>query len=198
MAYDPVKAHEYYVNYRKKGLKKGRKKGTKTAKAKTVTLLGQSVVGLNDAGKVEAAVIKDRIKKEMNAALASATTEEEKAQIRAEYSRKAQQEISALKGNSQYAKVYKTRAKSGSAKEGGSSGSSKGASSKGEKSEKATTGGKTGGKAKATPKVSKKTLATLRTQISTLRQLALTASAPQKMRMTTIINNLLRTLKNLA
>lgn len=26
MAYDPVKAHEYYVNYRKQGRKKGRKK----------------------------------------------------------------------------------------------------------------------------------------------------------------------------
>ena len=52
MAYDPVKAHEYYMKYRKKGLKKGRKKGKKAAQT---SLLGVSVSGLNSDGAIEAA-----------------------------------------------------------------------------------------------------------------------------------------------
>lgn len=31
MAYDPVKAHEYYINYRKHGRKKGRRKAAPEA-----------------------------------------------------------------------------------------------------------------------------------------------------------------------
>ena len=113
MAYDPVKAHEYYEQYRKKGLKKGRKKGkSKTTtgkkkgskKAKTLSLLGVSAAGLNDEGRMQAALVREQYKSQMNAALAGAKTEEERQQVRLEYSRKAQQAINDLKGSAEYAK----------------------------------------------------------------------------------------------
>jgi hypothetical protein len=93
MAYDKQKAHEYYEKYRKKGLLKGRKKGKaktkgKAKKAKQESLVGVSTSGLNEKGKIEAAFIKDDMKKQMNAALSKATTEEERRQIKRDYSLK--------------------------------------------------------------------------------------------------------------
>lgn len=127
MAYDAAKAHEYYINYRKKGLKKGRKKGT--GKAKTTGLLGVSAAGLNSDGAVEAAVIKDRIKKEMNEKLKGAKTEAEKIAIRKEYAKKANDEIAKLRSDPRFArakaaKASSSKGSSGSKSSGGSRGSS--------------------------------------------------------------------------
>ena len=110
MAYDPVKAHEYYVKYRKKGIKKGRKKGKKS----TSSLVGTSTAGLNADGRVEAALIKDRLKKEMNSALAKAKTDAEKEQIRREFSKKANAEIAKLKADPKFAKAKASKASKGS------------------------------------------------------------------------------------
>ena len=104
MAYDPVKAHEYYMKYRKKGLKKGRKKG------RTVSLRGVSAYGLNSDGAVEAAYIKERLKAEMNAKLKGAKTDAERMAIQKEYAKKANAEIAKLKADPKYAKAKATRA----------------------------------------------------------------------------------------
>lgn len=138
MAYDKQKAHEYYMQYRKKGLKKGRKKGTgkkKTgAKAKKTSLLAQTTSGLNDSGKIQAALVKEKLTAEMNAALSKATTQEEKDAIRVEYSQKAQQEIASLKNNPEYAQAKKEKLKSSTGKKSsGGSSSSKGGESSTEK-----------------------------------------------------------------
>lgn len=110
MAYDPVKAHEYYVKYRKKGLKKGRKKGRKT-KAKQISLVGLSTAGLNDSGKMQASLLKENIKAEMNAAIAKETDPVKKEALRQEYQKKALNEISKLKADPQYAKPKTQKAK---------------------------------------------------------------------------------------
>ena len=113
MAYDPKKAHEYYLKYRKKGLKKGRKKGRRRAtKPKQVSLIGISTGGLNDAGKMQAALIKDRVKKEMNEALQKETDPVKREAIRQEYQNKALEQVSALKADAQYAKPKSTRSSS--------------------------------------------------------------------------------------
>jgi hypothetical protein len=130
MAYDPVKAHEYYTNYRKKGLKKGRKKGKgKTSNAKKgrqTTLLGTSAAGLNDEGRIQAALIREKLKKQMNEALKKAKTDEEKEKIRIEYSRKAQQELTALKNDPKYAKPKAQKAPKSTSSSAKSSSSEKG------------------------------------------------------------------------
>lgn len=59
--YDPVKAHEYYENYRKKGLKKGRSKKTPEEQALAQR---KSTKGLNDMGKAAAEEVKEAIKAE--------------------------------------------------------------------------------------------------------------------------------------
>lgn len=132
MAYDKQKAHEYYMQYRKKGLKKGRTKGTgkkKTgAKVKKTNLLGQTTSGLNDSGRIQAALVKEKMTAEMNAALAKATTQEEKDAIRVEYSQKAQEQIASLKNDPKYAQAKKESAKgskgsTGKKSSGGSSSS---------------------------------------------------------------------------
>lgn len=135
MAYDPVKAHEYYVKYRKKGLKKGRKKGK--GKVKTVSLLGTSTANLNDEGRIQAALIKEKLKKEMNEALKKATTDEEKEKIRIEYSRKAMQQIAALRNDSKYAKPKAVKKTTGNSRS--SSGSSRAKSSASGQKTKETT-----------------------------------------------------------
>lgn len=56
--YDPVKAHEYYINYRKKGLLKGRKKKTPQEIA---LARRKSTKGLNEMGKAVAQMVKDQI-----------------------------------------------------------------------------------------------------------------------------------------
>lgn len=132
MAYDKQKAHGYYMQYRKKGLKKGRTKGTgkkKTgAKVKKTNLLGQTTSGLNDSGRIQAALVKEKMTAEMNAALAKATTQEEKDAIRVEYSQKAQEQIASLKNDPKYAQAKKESAKgskgsTGKKSSGGSSSS---------------------------------------------------------------------------
>ena len=115
MAYDKAKAHEYYEKYRKKGLKKGRKKGKKkTAAAKkrksTESLVGLSSSGLNDAGKMQAALVKQDLKKKMNEALEKAGSEEEKAKVRQSYHTLALQEFQKLKADAKYAQPKKTNA----------------------------------------------------------------------------------------
>ena len=115
MAYDKQKAHEYYIKYRKKGLLKGRKKGKAKTKgkakiAKQESLVGVSTSGLNEKGKIEAALIKDDMKKQMNAALSKATTDEERQQIKRDYSLKAVQAINDLKNSSDYAQPKKAKA----------------------------------------------------------------------------------------
>ena len=103
MAYDKAKAHQYYIEYRKKGLLKGRKKSDKkskkssTKKGKTESLVGVSSSGLNAEGIVEANSIKANMKKEMNEALKGAKTDEEKKAIIADYSKKTASAIEALK-----------------------------------------------------------------------------------------------------
>lgn len=115
MAYDKVKAHEYYEKYRKKDLKKGRKKGKKkTVAAKkrksTESLVGLSSAGLNDAGKMQAALVKQDLKKKMNEALEKAGSEEEKAKVRQSYHALALQEFQKLKADAKYAQPKKTKA----------------------------------------------------------------------------------------
>lgn len=102
MAYDPVKAHEYYEKYRKKGLKKGRKKGRKkttSSKAKTQTLIGFSSSGLNDNGKMQWAIKKKDLQDEMNAELAKAKTPEERQAIRSDYQNRALQTLQEMKSD---------------------------------------------------------------------------------------------------
>ena len=121
MAYDPVKAHEYYMKYRKKGLKKGRKKGS--SKKSTANIVGLSTVGLNDAGKMEVALLKEDLKKKMNAELAGAKTDIEKAEIRKKFQQQALEAVQKIKGDSKYAKPKATRASSASSKSSRSTGS---------------------------------------------------------------------------
>lgn len=149
MAYDKQKAHEYYINYTKKGLLKGRKKGKKkktsgkkgrkkSTAAKTQSLLGVTAYGLNDAGRIQAGLVKEKMKAEMNAALKSAGSDAEKEKIRVEYSQKAQQQIAALKNDPQYAAAKKTSSGKSSSKSGSSksSGENKSSSSKKNKASK--------------------------------------------------------------
>lgn len=135
MAYDPVKAHEYYLQFKKKGLKKGRKKGKKKAtakKGKQTNLVGLSNSGLNDAGKMQWAMTKEKLKNEMNVAMSKAKTQEEKDKIRSEYQNKALAELSRMKSDSATAKAKKEKAAKSSSK--GSKSSSKGSSKSGSKS----------------------------------------------------------------
>lgn len=144
MAYDAAKAHEYYLKYKKKGLKKGRKKGAK--KAKQQNLVGLSTGGLNDQGKMQWAMTKDKLKSEMNAALAKAKTPEEKDKIRAEYQNKALAELTKMKGDTSLAQAKKAKAastksassKGSSAKSGSSKSSAKSSSSGSSKSSAST------------------------------------------------------------
>lgn len=130
MAYDAAKAHDYYENYVKKGKKKGRKKGKskKKTSSKATKLVGLSTAGLNDAGKMEVALVKERLQAEMNEALKKAATPAEKEKVRKEYQNKALKEISDIKSNASYATAKKSSTKKATGK---SSSSSKGSSSSG-------------------------------------------------------------------
>lgn len=138
MAYDKQAAHEYYENYTKKGKKKGRKTGSsKKSSSKTTKLIGLSTAGLNDQGKMEFALMKEKLQTEMNTALKGAKTEAEKQAVRLEYQNRALQEITNIKNNPQYAKPKSTKSSktsgsksSGSSKGNSSSKSSSGSSSK--------------------------------------------------------------------
>lgn len=144
MAYDAAKAHEYYEKYRKKGLLKGRakgatkkkstkKKGSKKSTKKT-NLVGLSTAGLNDEGKMQWAMAKEKLSSDMNAALGKAKTQEEKDKIRSEYQNKAMQELKKMKSDSSLAKEKKTSTKSSSKSSSSKGSSSKGSSSKSSKS----------------------------------------------------------------
>lgn len=140
MAYDKAKAHQYYMEYRKKGLLKGRKKGkAKTSKkgsskkAKTESIVKASS-GLTVEGTIEANNIKASMKKEMNEALKGAKTDEEKKAIIADYSKKQASALDALKKDPKYAsakaqKASASKSKSGGTKSGGSGKTSSGKSS---------------------------------------------------------------------
>ena len=144
MAYDPIKAHEYYMKYRKKGLLKGRKKGKAKTSKKTSTkkqsLLGLSTAGLNDTGKMQWAMAKDNLTKQMNTALAKATTDEEKQKIRSDYQNKALAELQKIKADPSMAQAKKASTK-GSAGKSSSKGSS-GGTSKSTNTAKSATKGK--------------------------------------------------------
>ena len=131
MAYDAAKAHEYYENYTKKGKKKGRKKGKKKTSAKTTRIIGLTTAGLNDAGKMEVALVKEKLQAEMNAALKGAKNQAEKDAIRKEYQNKALQEIRNIRSKSEFAKEKTTSSKGSSKAAGGSSKSNGGSKSSG-------------------------------------------------------------------
>lgn len=201
MAYDAQKAHEYYINYRKKGLKKGRKKGTGASKA-TATLLGTSISGLNDEGRIQASLIKEKLKKVMNEALKKAKTDEEREKIRLEYSRKAVQQIAALKADSRYARPKATKSSSGSKGSGGSSKSSGGSQASGEQSKATAT------KATATMKkapltfsydnsgeISEQAISNLTLKAEALMALAKTMPAEAKKRVAQTVESIIEQLK---
>lgn len=191
MAYDAAKAHEYYVNYRKKGLKKGRKKGKGTT-AKTSTLLGSNAYGLNDDGRVQAALIKEKIKKEMNEALKSAGSDEEKEKIRVEYSKKAMQQIAALRNDPKYAKPKTAKASSSkSSKSSKSSGTSSKSSSS---SSKATTKPKPAGADDASV-VSKQLVSSLTTRAEKLISIAKTLPPEMKEKVAQTVEGIIEQLK---
>jgi hypothetical protein len=179
MAYDKEKAHEYYLKYRKKGLKKGRKKG-KGKKAASASLLGTSVSGLNPAGKIQAGLIKENMKKEMNAALSKASTQEEKDKIRADYSMKAQEQIAALKNNPQYAAPQKAKAAKATK-------AAKGSAEKSGKAEKAS--------AASVSAANQKAIRTIRNQLEILQKFTKTATPERKREMLNVMQALLDTLK---
>ena len=156
---------EYYEKYRKKGTKKGRKKGSTTTTSKTSSLLGINISGFNDEGRIQAALIKDKLKSQMNTALKSAKSDEEREKIRLEYSRKAAQQIAALRAKPEYAKAKATSTKS-------SSGSSK--------SNKTTSSGTTRNTSSGS---STKTKATTTTQATYDNSAELTEDAVSKLTM---------------
>lgn len=160
MAYDKAKAHDYYEKYTKKGLKKGRKKGKKKAKStkiKTQSLIGVSSGGLNSDGAIEAALVKDRIKKEMNEALKNAKTDAECDDIKRAYSKKANAEIEKLKHDPKFAKVTQKKEKKQKAPKSPKSSSSKGSSSRVSSSKSSSS--KASSSKSATPKSSVSTKA---------------------------------------
>lgn len=129
-------AKEYYEKYRKKGLKKGRKRGkgkvaTKKSKAKVKTenIVGVSSSGLNEAGAVQFALAKDKLKKEMNEALTNETDPTKREAIKREYHQKMLAESQKLKSDPQYAKA-KAQSKTSGAKANKTSNKSKGKKSK--------------------------------------------------------------------
>lgn len=161
-------AREYYQKYRKKGLKKGRKKGTK--KPKTVSLIGVGGSGLNDEGRIQAALIKERLKTEMNAALVKETDPAKREAIRVEYSRKAQQQMNALKSDPKYAKPTKEKTtKEKTAKSSGGKASKEKAS--GGTSEKTGGGTKSSTQKAAKSSTKKQNLTNIKTRVSDLSTL---------------------------
>lgn len=134
---------EYYEKYRKKGTKKGRKKGSsKKTSTKTTNLVGVSNSGLNDEGKMELALVKEKLKKQMNEELTKAGSDAEKDEIRRKYQKQALDAVAKLKQDSRYAKPQTAKEKA--AKTGGSSGSSKSGGSR-SSSGSGSSGGRSGG-----------------------------------------------------
>ena len=126
MAYDPVKAHEYYIIYRKKGLKKGRKKGKGKTTTPKSSLVGLGTAGLNDAGKMQWAMLKKELNEQMNAELDGVTDIQQRKDIISRYQNQALAALQKIKSDPGYATPKKAKA-SGSSKSSShkSSGSSK-------------------------------------------------------------------------
>lgn len=194
---------EYYEKYRKKGQLKGRKKGTSKAKSKTTStsLLGTNTSGLNDEGRIQAALIRDKLKKEMNEALKNAKSDEEKEKIRIEYSRKAMQQIAALRSDSQYAKAKATSTSSGSSKSSGSSGrssSSGNSTSKGSQKAQVVVNGYTAKQVKAAQeKAKKQVIEALHSELEDLKTRISNMSDQEKKAMTKVLDAMISTLKKL-
>ena len=130
MAYDPIKAHEYYEKYRKKGqlkgrgkakskakgkakgkAKKGKAKTAKQPKIKKETLIGFGMSGLNGAGKMEWRAQKLQMQEQMNKELQAATTEDEKAGIREKFQTQAEEIREMMNHDARYAQPKKEKAK---------------------------------------------------------------------------------------
>ena len=187
MAYDPAAAHEYYIKYRKKGLKKGRKKGKDKAKVKSTNLVGLSSSGLNEAGKMEAALIKDKIKKEMNAALSKAKTDEEREKIRREYQQKALDAINKLKTDSKYAQAKAAKA----AKATKSSGSAKAA-----KTTKASTGSSKGTTKSASSEATQASIKNIEAKLDSLSAKLESLSDEQKQQVKAEVNEVITQIRS--
>lgn len=140
MAYDPVKAHEYYIKYRKKGLKKGRKKGSGSSSTTSTksSLVGLGTAGLNDTGKMQWAMLKRDLQDEMNAKLKGITDADERKKIITEYQNRALQSLQKIKADPTLAAPKKASSGSGSGRSsgGGSSRRSSSSSSSGSSSKK--------------------------------------------------------------
>lgn len=183
MAYDKQAAHEYYENYTKKGKKKGRAKGKGKKKSSTTRIVGLTQAGLNDAGKMEFALMKEKLQSEMNSALKNAKTEAEKNAIRMEYQNRALQEISKIKSNPNYAKPSSSKT-SGSKSSGGSS-KSKGSSSSG--SSKSSSGSSS-----QSAKVD-----SIKNEISNLTAAVKNMDTAQKEKVRTAVNQIIEKIKSM-
>ena len=192
MAYDAQKAHEYYVKYRKKGLKKGRKK-----KGTTTSLVGITTGGLNDAGKMQAALVKDQIKQEMNEALAKETDPLKRAAIRQKYQQKALEAVSKLKSDPKYATPKKEKAQK-APKAAKSSGKADKSGDKSEGKGEKNTGGNTKGNAqkKAMQKAGQ-AVQQARKLVNDLRSRILSMTPEQKMKSRELIEATLKTMREI-
>ena len=183
MAYDKQKAHEYYENYTKKGKLKGRKKGKGKSKSeKTTKLVGLSTAGLNDEGKMEFALMKDKLQTEMNAAMKKASTQSEKDAIRLQYQQRALQEISKLKSDPklQKQKAAKSSTAKSSDKSSGSSKSSGGSSSKGSSSSGKKSGSSSSGSKNSSSASQEQKLNDIKTEIQNLTEAIKSVTEEQK------------------
>lgn len=160
MAYDPVKAHEYYEKYRKKGLKKGRKKGRKkttSSKIKKQSLLGLSTSDLNDAGKMNWAMAKKDLQDQMNAELIKAATPEQRAEITKDYQNKALKALQDMKKDPSFAQAKSSKSSKSGSKSGNKNSSKSGSKSSGSASNKSNKSSKSSKSKGAKTATAKKT-----------------------------------------
>lgn len=172
------KAHEYYVNYRKKGLKKGRKKGKAKTKskgkkksAKKTSLVGLATGGLNEQGAMQWALAKEKLTSEMNSALGKAKTQEERDKIRQEYQNKALSELQKMKSDPSMAKAKTTKASKGSSGSKSSGGGSKssGGSSKSSGSSSKSSGSSSSSSKSSTSSANSNTVAQMNKAIKQMK-----------------------------
>lgn len=107
--YDPVKAHEYYINYTKKGILKGRGKGG--IKDDEAQRKRKSTASLTDEGKDIATIVKAQINEEYKAALKKIPTKNKaaRAALKAEYQERYLQELDKIKADGKYNKPPKVK-----------------------------------------------------------------------------------------
>ena len=187
MAYDAQKAHEYYVNYRKKGLKKGRKKGTSKKKSSSSNIVGLSTAGLNDAGKMEVALLKEDLKKKMNTELAGAKTDAEKTEIKRKYQQQALEAVQKIKGDSKYAKPKAQKAAKAS--------TSKASKSSGKSSSKSSGTAKTSTQTSSQVANLQKNAETLTSMMTQLTEKIAAMTEEQKAETKTVLTDLVAELK---